>query len=150
MLGWLVTRYFGIGLGIPGAVSFTDTPQSGGPLREALGAWHLWIPASVVTWLILVRRLSRASLGEALSLGLLSVPLGAALFGTASVLQKLAAGALEFSPLGLLAAPIGFATLGLMFTWPVTVPTCLATALLLRFALNRWENKRADRRPPAT
>lgn len=129
--GFVVTWHFGDW----GPVNFTRS-ATGQPGEETLRAWHLWIPASVATWLLLIGPLSRASLGRTLFIGFASVFLGSALFWTAFAVQEVVTSRSDLLEAlrTVAAAPLQGALMGYTLTWPVSVPIGLATALVLRLA----------------
>lgn len=104
--------------------------------------WRIWVPASILTWLILLKSLGRAERIKIGLLGVLSVFLLAFFVLVGAALWFLFAEALPAGQaalaIELIAAAPTRAVIGVALTAPVSVPLGVAAAFLIRFALQRW------------
>ncbi len=128
------------------AVGFFLERSASLDLVSPLRLWYLWVPASIATWLLLVPMLAGASRLRVAVVGVVSVFLGAMLWNVPRLGIGYFQGEVDLiGVLGsILALPLWAVTFG-GFTSPVSVPTGVATAFLVKAAISPWVSPGRER-----
>lgn len=104
--------------------------------------WYVWMLASTLTWLFLLRYLRGRWREYPVVVGVISVPLGSIAWYWLVTMRALALGEISASfwrTMGdlLVAIPTAPVT-GTLVSWPVSMPVGIGTAVVMRHALRRW------------